>query len=499
MHKPSRTLAIIRSLLPALGLLCSSQVLAGPTIAPGDIALRHDIQRLADAGVISGPVTSWPLAWGPILFDISSFDDPADLPRDVVDALARVRARAASETTVHEVKWRSRAAAAAHPSRLRSFQDTPREDGELSAGLSWIGERFNVDLNATAVADPLDNNEFRADGSQVGVVLGNFGLSVSTIDRWWGPGWDGSLILSNNARPIPAISIDRNFTDRFESKWLRWLGPWDLVVHFGQFEADRHVPNARFFGMRFNFRPFTSLEIGLSRVAQWCGDGRPCGLDTFIDLLLGKDNRGDEGIGLTNEPGNQLAGVDFRWANVAFGKPIAVYGQFIGEDEAGGFPSRYLGQLGIETSGMLGTRWSYRWFGEFAGTSCQFYESTELFNCAYNHGIYETGYRYRGRAVGHAYDNDSRIVSSGLLLLDDQNTQWHALIRYGALNRGGPVDMRNSLTPTRQDVASFDLTHSRVFKYGQIEIGLGIERTDDEISGETSNDGRAFLQWRSWQ
>ncbi len=57
--------------------------------------------------------------------------------------------------------------------------------------------------------------------------------------------------------------------------------------------------------------------------------------------------------------------------------------------------------------------------------------------------------------------------------------------------------MHNSLTPTRQDVASLDLTHARVFTYGRIEIGLGIERTDDEVSGEASNDGRAFLQWRS--
>ena len=152
---------------------------------------------------------------------------------------------------------------------------------------------------------------------------------------------------------------------------------------------------------------------------------------------------------------------------------------------------------GLEISGMLGSRWSYRWFGELAGTSCDFFKSTEIFNCAYNHGIYETGYRYRGRVVGHPYDNDARIVSTGLILLDDQDTQWHVLLRYGALNRGGPPDLRNSLTATRQDIASIDLTHARVFTYGRIEIGLGLERTDDELSGETSNDGRAFLQWRS--
>jgi len=58
-------------------------------------------------------------------------------------------------------------------------------------------------------------------------------------------------------------------------------------------------------------------------------------------------------------------------------------------------------------------------------------------------------------------------------------------------------DPRNSLTPTQQEVASLDLTHNRLFTYGQIEVGLGIERTDDDLSSETSNDGRAFLQWRS--
>ena len=62
-----------------------------------------------------------------------------------------------------------------------------------------------------------------------------------------------------------------------------------------------------------------------------------------------------------------------------------------GEDEAGGYPSRYLGQFGLESTGTMGERWSYRWFGEFAATSCGFWKSDEIFNCAYNHGIYETG------------------------------------------------------------------------------------------------------------
>ena len=478
-------------------LLWSISTVAGPSIAAGELALRHDIQRLADAGVIKGPISTWPLAWGPIASDIRDVENDIELTGDLLHALIRLRARADREMRIDEIRLHANVSIADNPTRIRSFQNTPRESAEIGGGLDWTGDRLSIQLNGQVVDSPADGEDYRADGSSLAVIFGNFSFSANTLDRWWGPGWDGSLILSNNARPLPAISIDRNFTDPFDSKWLGWLGPWDLAVHFGQFESDRHIPNAKFIGLRFNFKPIPSLEIGLSRTAQWCGDGRPCGLDTFIDLLLGKDNVGDDGIDSSNEPGNQLAGIDIRWASTILKQPIAVYGQFIGEDEAGGFPSRYLGQLGLEISGMLGSRWSYRWFGELAGTSCDFFKSTEIFNCAYNHGIYETGYRYRGRVVGHPYDNDARIVSTGLILLDDQDTQWHVLLRYGALNRGGPPDLRNSLTATRQDIASIDLTHARVFTYGRIEIGLGLERTDDELSGETSNDGRAFLQWRS--
>ena len=57
-------------------------------ITPGDSALRHDILRLADHGIIKGPVSTWPLAWGPIIADISNIENPDQLPRDVSDAIA---------------------------------------------------------------------------------------------------------------------------------------------------------------------------------------------------------------------------------------------------------------------------------------------------------------------------------------------------------------------------------------------------------------------------
>ena len=81
------------------------------------------------------------------------------------------------------------------------------------------------------------------------------------------------------------------------------------------------------------------------------------------------------------EPGNQLAGIDIRWTNYWFGQPLSIYSQFTGEDEAGGFPSLYLAQMGLETRGYFRNRWSYRWYAELAGTSCDFVKD-DIFTCA---------------------------------------------------------------------------------------------------------------------
>ncbi|MDJ0751162.1 MAG: capsule assembly Wzi family protein [Woeseiaceae bacterium] len=478
-----------------LSLFAGLSAHAGPYVPAGDLGLRHDLTVLSDAGIVSGPMSTWPLAWGPILSDIERASTTGVEP-GVADALLRVRERAAWETRSQELVVGARLGASDNRPQIRSFQNTPRGRGELSIGVGWLDDAFSVELNGQLV-DAAGDDDVRLDDSLLGVVIGNWSIGASTQQRWWGPAWDGSLMLSNNARPIPSVVVDRVFTDPFEFRWLRWLGPWDFNVMFGELESSRHVPNARFFGMRFNFRPLDSLEIGLSRTAQWCGDGRPCDADTFFDLLVGNDNRGDEGIGIDNEPGNQLAGVDFRWSSRLFDQPIAFYGQFIGEDEAGGFPSRWIGQFGGEWSGYLRERWSTRLYAEFSGTSCQFYESSELFNCAYNHGIYETGYRYRGRSIGHPADNDARILSFGGVMLDADDTRWRFLARYGKLNRGGVPDSRNTLTSTPQDIASIDVSHSRTVPFGLIDVGIGYETVDDEQSGSSNNEARFYVQWRS--
>jgi hypothetical protein len=354
-----------------------------------------------------------------------------------------------------------------------------------------------MDLRVTGVSDASDGKDIRADGSEVGLRLGNFTYALSVTDRWWGPGWDGSLILSNSARPIPAITMRRDVLTPFETKWLSWLGPWDFRMMWGEMESDRAVPNPNFFGMRFNFRPHPSLEIGLSRTAQMCGEGRPCDLETFWRMLIGNDNIVDDGIGPPEDPSNQLAGIDFRWSNTWFGVPMAFYAQGIGEDEADRLPTSFIVLGGIELSTWVkasGT--SFRWFAEVAGTSKGIL-SDQRFNSAYNHVTYRTGYRYRGRIIGHGADNDALITSLGMVMATDSGNHFSALVRSGELNRGGAPDPRHSITPTPLDILSIDVSYLHTLGNHRLEIGLGYEELDDKTANVSSADARGFLRW-SW-
>ena len=477
-------------------LLATTVASAGPYIVPGDVALRHDLQLLADAGIITSPMSSWPLAWGPVLDDLRHVEDVQALRSDVRNAYIRVREEGDWATRVDETHLKARLAGTDDPAPIRSFQATPREQGVAELGFDWTGERLSIGLVAGAVLDPSDDETLRPDGSYVSAAIGNMTVSVSTLDRWWGPGWDSSLVLSNNARPFPAIVLDRNYTTPFESKWLHWLGSWDMSLIWGLLNDDRAVDNAQFLGFRFTFRPLRSLEIGIGRTAQWCGKGRPCGFGTLWDLIIGHDNRGPA-LSVQDEPSNQTASFDFRWSLSRLKLPLAVYAQFMAEDEAGGFPSRFIGQFGLDFNGRLGQNWSWRAYLEGADTTCAFNTTKPIYNCAYDHFIYQSGYRYHGRVIGAGVDNDARVATLGFVLVAADGDSWQGYVRSGRLNRGGTMDPANSLTPLPQDVLNVEVSYSRIFRYGLLEFGLGYDRFHGNSEATSSNGARGFIQWRS--
>lgn len=477
--------------LAALALISSAftPCHAEPWLAPGNESLRNDIQLLADAGVLRGPTTTWPLSWPDIARDVHGAE-PEKLDQITADALLRVQrvARVAAANGFSGIGIR--AAGAHEPVRLRGFADTPREEAELGAQASWLTEHFAVNLAATVVADPDDGKQLRADGSYLGVNVGNFMISAGYMERWWGPGWEGSLILSTNARPIPSLTLERNYTDPFKTPLLSWLGPWRASIALGRMESHGlEVPGVRFMAARANFRPRPWLEIGLTRTAQWCGGERDCGWQTFRDMLIGRDNQVVDGS-VDTQPGNQMAGYDLRLRSPWKRLPLAFYGQLIGEDEAGGLPAKFLGLGGVEfwTGTSLG---ALRMHLEYADTTCSFSRQEPLFNCAYRNGIYPQGYAYRGRIIGHSMDNDSRMLSLGAILSFTGGDVLSATVERVNLNRDGQEV--HAWTATPLDLDNVELRYSRGLGPGRLTIQLGHEQ------GGAADSATGFRGSLSWQ
>jgi hypothetical protein len=316
------------------------------------------------------------------------------------------------------------------------------------------------------------------DGSYLAARLGNWSGSIGKVGRWWGPGWDGSLIMSTNARPIPAVSLDRRVPEPFESKWLSWIGPWSFQSFIGRLEKERHVPKALLWGMRVEFapQPIDGLEIGMFRMMQLGGSGRPQGFETWVDAFLSQDNVGaNTGNDPAKEPGNQLAGVDLRWR--PYHLPIAFYGQVVGEDEDKFLPNALFFQYGIETW-IENEGSTLRFYAEYADlTSTWWTDDANSRNVTYGHHIYQDGYRYRGRPIGHWADQDSQILSLGAIFLNDQGMGWGGTLRSGDLNEDGQGGSSVS-NVSATDLLSIEVYNSLLYADQNLELitSLGWER-----------------------
>ncbi len=486
-----------------LFLAATTNAMAEPWLAPGDVRLRSDIQLLSDAGVIDVPVTTWPLVWSDIAQGIDSSSVNRELTSGEAAALRRVRSRLRLERRSDEFAFKGYAAMANDPRRLRTFDNSAREKKELQSSMAWMGKRFAVKLQGQLVEDDDGNTDARNDGTYAGAVFGNTMLSIGWMDRWWGPGWEGSLAYSSNARPIPTIALERRLSTPFKTKWLSWIGAWRAIVSYGKLEHDRAVSDANLLGFRFVARPFNDFEFAVTRTAQWCGDGRPCDADSLWQVIKGKSNLGDEGVSRNDEPGNQLAGFDLRWNSPLYDAPYAFYMQGYAEDELDSRPSEWMILYGLEGWGDL--RWAdfaYRWHFEATNTAV----ATRLknasrwvsqrYNIAYNNSFYPTGYRFRGEVIGHAMDGDGKMFSLGLLLVEPDGDNWDILLRAVEINRNGDPEPAHSISATPQDIWNAEISRTTDTRFGQFRLRAGYQWRDDDATGDSDTDFDVELQWQ---
>lgn len=408
---------------------CPMLVIAMPWAHMSD-TLKHDLILLNQQGVLSSSVATWPVSWGDVLSQLSTVDS-ANLSDNIHPVFRRVYKEAVYQSRIRHDGYID-ISFANERMQFRDFADEQREDFSLTVGQQSLGKYHAFQSRLSWNHDAQDAQSVRYDGSYAAWIWNNWALGLGKQARWWGPGWSSSLILGNNARPVTSFFLERNRAEPFESAWLSWLGRWNLQILMGKLDDERWVDSPYLFGLRLTAMPTTRWEIAFSRTAMWGGEGRPQSFSSFIDLVAGIGENADTAQQVAAQPGNQLGGLDVTYRYPLSIGGVSAYTQLVGEDESGGLPSRLNGLIGIDLTYVTPYRqWLY--YLEYQDTRSGALFSDWRKDYAYEHQVYQSGYRYYGQSLASHLDNDSTAWQLGVGL--QQNNDYLGLtVAYRKIN-----------------------------------------------------------------
>lgn len=230
----------------------------------------------------------------------------------------------------------------------------------------------------------------------------NIALELGRGSLWWGQGHHGSLLLTDHAFPLDMIKLGSE--EAFRLPWmLSGLGDWKVQSFLARLERERDFPRAKLFGLRVSYLPAGWLELGLTRLTQFDGEGRSQSFPkTVIDTYADSPNQGGD------LEVNEQAMLDFRatLARAPFPAGMQVYGELGSEDKwSKTIPSRaaflagvYIPQLFRSDSTDLRI--------EYADTDLT-RRNSGIPQVWYNNGTYRSGMRHRGFPLGHHMGTDA--------------------------------------------------------------------------------------------
>jgi hypothetical protein len=454
--------------------LSAAGVDASPWVEIGDAQLRSDIEILAAAGVIDDVTMQWPIPWGGIVERLKDPGVLSEQPDYVRDAAYRVFERGNKEAKPGRGRIGVTVDATNSANVVRGFDALGREgvQGQAHVEYLWKTTALRLQIGAQQ-ANHGDRQILVPDGSYIAQMVGGAVVYAGYKPHWWGPGWISSLILSNNARPMPQIGISRLRTTAFESPWLSWFGPWQAEFFVGVLDGPRLARNTIYDGLRISINPLPNLEIGLTRTDMMCGKGHVCNpINGYFNL----DNQ-NNAINIVNDEGS----IDIKYNGLFEGLAYEAYVQFMNEDTNpfvhsgtshlfGGtvwIPMQIgIGRLTVEYASSLATRdiWGG---GVFHGYT-------------YNNGGYPDGMRYRDRTLGFSLDSDSTLLSVQASFVDNDQRAltltYHRAQISNAQNLWGNVV---TISPVAIEVAQVRMS---------VPLELGEQKVRIDIEGRYQDD-----------
>ena len=271
-----------------------------------------------------------------------------------------------------------------------------------------ITSKFNIKYNTLRSTSQLalnydGNDNFNLDGSYFQYTNGIATYGLGAVERHWSFSDNTSLILSNNARP--PVTIYLRLENRFGYGWMPSKAKWSFEVFNGFTDGSLNNSKSMLLGMRAILSPVEGLEFELVQTSQWGGKGYKTGISALGDALAFDTNNS------SNSNINKMAGfgISYKIPTII---PLRIYGQAVGEDEAGNLPSCFAYLTGLEWSNA---KIKYPMIVGFEAVDTRI-DVTTHGNCGpntmYNNNIYD--YTNYGKTMGVEIDTEG--TSLGLYI-----------------------------------------------------------------------------------
>ena len=450
-------------------------VLASPWAEVGDNQLRSDIELLAAAGVIDSITTHWPLPWRSITTALGHARLDSQ-PAAVRAAAARVLAHARTATApgLHASAF---ADATNLPSVIYGFDGRGRGEGEAQFAVEGTRGVFSGRVALGAITQNFHGNSIKLmpDGTYFSADVAGALVYGGYLDHWWGPGQISALTLSNNARPMPQVGIERSSTQASSWPILNWLGPWQAEFLLAYMDGPRLQTNTYYNGLRFSFNPLSGLEIGLARTEMFCGQGHPCSpLRDYFDF-----NNDPTHVDKTNDEGE----FDIKYSRTLGNLPFQIYLQVMNEDSSPIIDSGSSHLVGL--SAWLPTRGSpFKLTAEYTdsiSTHDIFSFGDDRYGFSYTNYSYLDGMRYRGRTLGFSLDDDSTLMSLQGSWTDNGGRFYEISLHHASIGSSHSVgDNIVSTLPVRVNMADARISLPLNLGASNIRLDLDGRLQDDQ-------------------
>ena len=264
-------------------------------------------------------------------------------------------------------------------------------------------------LPANSVATFNTANRVRLLDAYVALNVANWEFTAGLQSLWWGPDYGTSLMMSNNAQPMPMLRVGRITPLRIPWDPLAWIQIKNTFF-IGSLKGYTYLrgsypnfpligngyqlinPQPYTWGDKFVLKPSPNLEFGLGVGVIWAGYTRPATIDTWLHTWsLGGNTQ-------SVEPGKRYTGASAWYRIPGLRDWLVLYADGLANDEPNPIsyarqsawnPGIYLPKLPLITNMDLRVEGVYTNVPNYPGLAPY-----------YNNIHYALGYRNENQIIG---------------------------------------------------------------------------------------------------